>query len=50
VVIGVSLAIRSFSVRYSFSFSMLAQPCGGGKAVIATIRNAAVENCQMIVE
>ena len=33
---GVSLAIRSFSVRYSFSFSMLAQP-GGGKAVIATV-------------
>jgi hypothetical protein len=43
MLVGVSLAIRSFSLRYSFSSSMLAEPLGRN-IVIATTRNVVVED------
>jgi len=49
MLVGVSLGMRGFSVRYSFSFSILVKTYGCN-AVIATIRNAAVENYQIVVK
>jgi hypothetical protein len=48
MLVGVLLAIRSFDMRYSFSFPMIVEP-RGSNAVISTIKNAAVEtDCQMV--
>jgi hypothetical protein len=42
--VGIWLVIRSFSIRYSFSFfSMLIKRNGCCNVVMATIRNAVVE-------
>jgi hypothetical protein len=48
MLVGVLLAIRSFDMRYSFSFSMIVKP-RVSNVVISTIKNAAVEtDCQIV--
>jgi hypothetical protein len=49
MLVGVSLGIRGFSVRYSFSFLILVKTYGCN-AIVATVRNAVVENCQIVVK